>query len=200
MPGTGWRTGPLPWKFFLFCIFSSTNSSREYFWSWEPDTQDPRPPTSRGLTARSGRACCSRAGRGWPMGRGPGFARTRVVPTSALSPTPPDCGVSGATPGLCLSYATRAPYSGNRKPEGALRPRTARPSPGKLCVRSSRVPPSGPPQVFKEAQRLLRSLLLPSPVGVATWPSRARPSLHLIHSCTDPLLPGSLQDLPAKER
>ena len=57
---------------------------------------------------------------------------------------------------------------------------------GRLPVRGSRGPPSGPPQVSKEAQRLLRSLLLPSPLGVATRPSRARPSLRLVPSHTAP--------------
>ena len=48
------------------------------------------------------------------------------------------------------------------------------------------MPPSGPPQVSKEAQRLLPSLLLPSPLGVATRPLRARPSLRLVRPHTAP--------------
>lgn len=48
------------------------------------------------------------------------------------------------------------------------------------------MPPSGPPQVSKEEQRLLRSLRLSSPLGVATWPSQARPSLRLVPSRTAP--------------
>lgn len=52
------------------------------------------------------------------------------------------------------------------------------------CPRGAPVCPSGPPQVSKEAQRLLWTLLLPSPGGVPTWPSRARPSLRLVPSRT----------------
>lgn len=130
-----------------------------------------------------GRPRVAYGGGGVPASQGHGsFPRppsARLLRTAAPRERPRDC-------------VSRTPYSGNSKPEGALRLRTARPSPGKLSVRGSRVPPSGPPQVSKEAQRLLRSLLLPSPVGVAKWPSWARPSLHLIHSRTDPLLPGPL--------
>lgn len=86
----------------------------------------------------------------------------------------------GRRPGL-VSERHRAPYSGHRKPEGALRAPSSR---RRLPVRGSRVPPSGPPQVSEEAQRLLGSLPLPSPVGVATWPSRALPSLRLVPSRT----------------
>lgn len=144
-----------------------------------PTPAPARPGTSRGCSEQNSRERSTAPGRPSLLLRGPLRAADGEGSAAALR------GGRPGSPGLRrtrdgLPYAIRAPYSGNLPPEGA-------PSPtGRLPVRGSRVPPSGPPQVSKEAQRLLPSLLLPSPLGVATRRLRARPSLRLVRSHTAP--------------
>lgn len=133
--------------------------------------------TTQGLLSLLLQGLLRAAGR---EGGAPGFAGTRVGPGAALGPARPlrtEASGLGSALRPCFSSATWAPYSGHREPEGALSPHSPA---GRLPVRGSRVPPSGPPQVSKEAQRLPVSLLLPSLLGVATRLSRARPSLRLV--------------------
>lgn len=144
-----------------------------------PTPAPARPGTSRDCSEQNSPERLTAPGRPSLLRRGPLRAADGEGSAAGLR------GGRPGSPGLRrtrdrLSYATRKPYSGNLPPKGA-------PSPTRrLPVRGSRVPPSGPPQVSKEAQRLLPSLLLPSPLGVATRPLRARPSLRLVRSHTAP--------------
>lgn len=110
-------------------------------------------------------------------GRRPGHSRVRPLPGS---------------PGLRRLGSEPGTVSRTQQGRHTLEPLSMKAAPrpqsptGRLPVRGSRGPPLGPPQVSKEAQRLLWSLLLPSPVGVAIMPSRARPSLRLVPSHTAP--------------